>query len=125
MLKTSRSTESLTQLGKDGVGVGSNNRTGRDRSKLYKSKIDNSEVDCSEIGDNEVGKKVQKLFKFKNLSKSKKMVRLDFLTLGAKLAFTQLKQAFVKALIFHHFDPERHIRIEIDVSGYAIGGVLT
>ena len=31
---------------------------------------------------------------------------------------------FLKAPIFYHFDPERHIRIETDVSGYTIGGVL-
>ena len=48
----------------------------------------------------------------------------DFLTFGAKLAFTKLKHAFVKALILYHFDPEYYIRIETDVSGYVIGGVL-
>ena len=49
---------------------------------------------------------------------------LDFFTSGAKLAFTRLKQAFVKALIFYHFDLEYYIRIELDTSGYAIGEVL-
>ena len=34
-----------------------------------------------------------------------------FLTPEAKLAFSQLRQAFIKALILHHFDPERYIRI--------------
>ena len=48
-----------------------------------------------------------------------------YLTPGAKRAFTQLRQAFTKALIFRHFDPEYHIRIETDASGYAIGGVLS
>ena len=48
-----------------------------------------------------------------------------FLTPGAKRAFTQLRQAFTKALILQHFDPECHIRIETDASGYAIGGVLS
>ena len=48
-----------------------------------------------------------------------------FLTPKARLAFTQLRQAFVEAPIFHHFDPESHIRIETDASGYAIGGVLS
>ena len=50
---------------------------------------------------------------------------LDFLILGAKLAFTELSQAFLKALILHHFDPERYIQIETDVLGYAIGEVLS
>ena len=48
-----------------------------------------------------------------------------FLTLGAKRAFTQLRQAFTEAPIPRHFDPECHIRIETDASGYAIGGVLS
>ena len=48
-----------------------------------------------------------------------------FFTPKARLAFTQLRQAFVKAPILHHFDPESHIRIETDALGYAIGGVLS
>ena len=84
------------------------------------------EVDGGEVEVDEVGKKVQKLSKSKNLPKSKKRVRSsDFLTPRAKLAFTELRQAFLKAPILHHFDPERHIRIETDASGYAIGGVLS
>ena len=60
------------------------------------------------------------------MSKSKKTLRsLDFLTLKAKLAFTELRQAFIKAPIFHHFDSERYIRVETNVSGYAIGGVFS
>ena len=42
----------------------------------------------------------------------------------ARLAFTQLRKAFIKALILQHFDPKCHIWIETDVSGYAIDGVL-
>ena len=52
------------------------------------------------------------------------MSKSDFLIPGARLAFTKLRQAFVKALILHHFDLERHIQIETDVSDYGIGGVL-
>ena len=48
-----------------------------------------------------------------------------YLTPDAKWAFTQLRQAFTKAPIFRHFDPEYHIRNKTDVSGYAIGGVLS
>ena len=107
MLKTSGSTESSTRPGKGEVGVGGDSR----------AELDGSKVDSGEVGDDEVGKKVQ------NSSKSKKSVRSDFLTSGAKLAFAELRQAFVKAPILHHFDPERHIQIETDVSGYAIGGV--
>ena len=49
----------------------------------------------------------------------------NFLTPEAKLAFSRLRQAFTKASILHHFDPKRYIRIETDVSGYAIGGILS
>ena len=53
------------------------------------------------------------------------MVRSDFLILGARLAFIKLRQAFVKALIFYHFDSERHIRVKTDASGYAISGIFS
>ena len=62
--------------------------------------------------------------KFKICQRSKR-VRSDFLTSEAKLAFAELRQAFVKAPILHHFDLECHIRIETDVLRYAIGGVLS
>ena len=43
-----------------------------------------------------------------------------FLTPEARLAFTRLRQSFVKAPILHHFDQKSHIRIETDALGYAI-----
>ena len=49
----------------------------------------------------------------------------SFLTPGAKEAFNRLRLAFTEAPILRHFDPECHIRIETDASGYAIGGVLS
>ena len=49
----------------------------------------------------------------------------NFLTSDAKKAFNHLRLTFIKALILRHFDPESHIRIETDASGYAIGGVLS
>ena len=74
----------------------------------------------------------------RNLSKSKKsknaksgiQMRLGatgeptFLTHDARKAFNQLKQAFTKAPILWHYDPECHIWIETDALGYVIGGVL-
>ena len=48
-----------------------------------------------------------------------------YLTPDAKQAFTQLRQAFTEAPILRHFDPECHMRIETDASGYAIGRVLS
>ena len=111
MLKTSGGTESKTRPGEGGVGV-----SGRGGSKLDDgSGMDNVEVDGGEV---EVGEKGR------NLSKSKK-TESGFLTSGVRKAFTELRQAFVKAPILHHFDPKRHIQVETDASGYAIGGVLS
>ena len=117
MLKTSVNTGPSTRLGEGLVGVGGDSRAGRDG--IDGSGIDDVEVDGGEVEVDEVGKKGRKT------SKSQRTVRLDFLTPGAKLAFTELRQAFLKAPILHHFDPERHIWIETDASGYAIGGILS
>ena len=106
MLKTLGSIESKIQPSEGGVGVSESNTAGRDGNG---SKIDDSEFDGNEVRDNEVGKKVQKLPKCKNSSKSKKAIRSDFLTPKARLAFTKLRQVFVKAPIFDHFDLKRHI----------------
>ena len=126
MLKTSGSIESLTRPGKGVDGVGGDIQAERDGCKLDGSKLDSDEVDGGEVEVDEFKKKVQKTSKSKNSSKSKKAVRSSgFLTPGAKLAFTELSQAFFKALILHHFDLECHIRIETDASGYAIGGIFS
>ena len=118
MLKTSSIKSAKPRKG--GVGVGGDGKAGRDRSEIDESRMDDVEVDGGEVEFDEVGKNVQ------NLSKFKKTVRsLDFLTPGAKLAFTKLRQAFIKAPILHYFDPEHHIQVETDVSGYTIGGVLS
>ena len=52
-------------------------------------------------------------------------VGTSFLTPKTRLAFIQLRHAFIKAPIFYYFDPESHIRIKTNASGYAIGGVLS
>ena len=122
MLKTS-STESAEPR-KGIVGVGGGSRAGRDRGGIDRSEINNVEVDGGEDEVDEVGKKARKTSKSKNLSKSQKTVGSDFSTPEAKLAFTKLRQAFIKAPILHHFNPERHIQIETDVSSYAIDKVL-
>ena len=48
-----------------------------------------------------------------------------FFITNARKAFAKLRQALIEAPILNHFDPERHIQIEIDTSGYAIGGILS
>ena len=50
---------------------------------------------------------------------------LDFFTFGARLMLINLRQIFVKILIFHYFNLKYHIRIEADIPGYAIGGVFS
>ncbi len=47
----------------------------------------------------------------------------SFPTSKAKKAFIKLRQAFIKAPIQNYFDPERHVQIEMDVSGYTIVGI--
>ena len=129
MLKTSGSIESKIRPGEGGVWV-NGSKAGRDGSKLDGSEfnggeVDGGEVDGSEVEGNKLEMKVQNLSQSKNLSKSKKMVGLDFFTLGAKLAFTKLREVLLKSPILPHFDPERHIRIETNALGYAIGGFLS
>ena len=50
---------------------------------------------------------------------------IDYLTIKTRLAFMQLRKAFIKALIFWYFDMKYHIQIKTNMSGYAIGGVLS
>ena len=115
MIKTSENTEFSIWSEEGVVKVDNDSRAGYNGNKFDGSEINNGKVGGGEI-DDEVGKKSQKtsksknLFKSKKLSKSKKAVRsLNFLTPGAKLAFTKLRQVFFKAPILHHFDPECHI----------------
>ena len=94
----------MTRPNEDKVGFGDSIRARHDRNKLDENKIDENkidgnEVDSGRVGDDKVGKKVQKLSKSKNLSKSKKTVGLDFFTSRARLAFIELGQAVVKAPI--------------------------
>ena len=76
--------------------------------------------------------KGKKLAKSKKPSKSGNSPNFDakeagpsFLTPEARSAFNRLRLAFTEAPILRHFDPECHIRIETDASGYAIGSVLS
>ena len=99
------------------------------------SVVGDSVVDDGEAINFTKGKKHAKTTKSKILVKSKnhdfppnsrnRKARTSFFTSEARLAFTQLRQAFVKTLILHYFDPENHIRIEIDTSGYVIGSIVS
>ena len=73
------------------------------------------------------------LFKFKKSKNTKFGIQKHigatgkptFLTSGARKAFNQLRQVIIKAPILQHFDPECHIRIDIDALGYVIRRVLS
>ena len=62
------------------VEVGCDSRARQNRGELDGSGINNVEVDGGEVKDNKVEKKDRKKT-LKNLSKSKKTIRLDFLPL--------------------------------------------
>ena len=63
--------------------------------------------------------------KSKKLFKSKKIVGfLDFFIPKARLTFTKLRQAFIKAPILH-FNLKRYIRVETNALVYAIGRVFS
>ena len=49
----------------------------------------------------------------------------SFLTPNTRQAFTQLRQVFREARILQHFDSERNIRIETDISSYALGDIFS
>ena len=89
-------------------------------------RADNDEVVGG--GSNEI---IINLFKNKKFKKSTNMPNIgamgepNFLTPDAKKTFNHLRLAFIKTLIFWHFDLKSHIRIETDTSSYAIGGVLS
>ena len=90
---------------------------------------------------NEIGRSIKNLSTITNLAKSKKSKltkpkksdlsnakadsRTDFLIPKARKALIHLQKAFTKALILRHFDPERHIWIETDTLGYAIGKIFS
>ena len=95
-------------------------------SRIDRSGVSESIKNLSTVVNLAKSKK-SKLTKPKNsdISNLKANSRTDFLISGAKKAFIYLQKTFIEVLIFIYFDPERHIWIEIDVSGYAIGGVLS
>ena len=94
-----------------------------------------SVASTSRVDDNEVfGGRVaisrsdasRKLTKSKNqIERGNNLEEPKFLTSKAKKAFNSLRQAFTKAPILRHFNPECHIRIENNASSYAIGGALS
>ena len=91
---------------------------------LKKFKADNNKIvdDGSSKVNETVKNSSRKLMRLPNIRTTGKP---NFLTPNAKKAFNYLWLAFIKALIFQHFDLKSHIWIKIDISGYAISKVLS
>ena len=102
----------------DGFGVGGNGVEHAKKSGKSKSEKTSKSRNSAKSG--------KKLSKSRNSTNSNAMEDgPKFLTLNARTAFNRLRLAFTEAPILWHFDPECHIWIETDASGYAIGGVLS
>ena len=97
MVKTSSTKSAEPRKGV--VRVGGGRRARRDRGELNRSGMDDVEVDGGKV---EVGKKGRNSFKSKK-------TELGFFTPKTRKAFTELRQAFIKAPILHYFNPECHI----------------
>ena len=122
MLKT-LSTK-LAKPWKSRIGIDCNNRhENNKRTKLdSRDEISNNKVNSNKIGEDKIieEKNHQKTSKFK------KTVRFsDFFTPKARLAFTKLRQVFVKVSIFYYFDPKYYIWIKMDALGYTIDRILS
>lgn len=51
--------------------------------------------------------------------------KMCFLTLKARIAFIRLRKTFIKVLILYYFNLKYHIRIETDMSGFSIDGIIS
>ena len=106
MLKTTRSSVALASRVDDNEVVGGGGAV---------SRSDASRKSAKSKSQTKIG----------HLENSNDLEEPKFLTSDAREAFNRLRQAFTKAPILQHFDPECHIRIETNASGYAIRGVLS
>jgi hypothetical protein len=71
---------------------------------------------------NKIAKSLTNLFKEKKKEKFDK--KFEF-TEKARIAFTQLKNVFIKTSILLHFDSKRKIRLKIDAFDFAISEILS
>ena len=130
MLKTTVQPERLTleRLGVgdgevNGFGVGGNGvEYAKKSGKSSKSGKSKSEKTSKSRNSAKLGKKLSKSGNSTNFDAMED--RPKFLTPNTRTTFYRLWLAFTEAPILQHFDPECHIWIETDASGYVIGGVL-
>ena len=107
LLKTTR----LSDLALKAFKAGKNKVLSNSNGKTYKIVVNLSK-----------NNKSRKLTHVTNIKTTEKP---NLLTPNNKKTFNQLQLVFIKALIFRYFNLKSYIQIEIDVSGYAIGRILS
>ncbi len=117
MLKTTSVVGSVENPEQDGQGIWMEDRS--KKKPAQKSRKGGQKGQKTAKSKKWIRAEKAKTSRAKNLGPSE-----SFLNSKARKAFTELRQAFIKAPIINHFDPERHIQIETDASGYTIGGIL-
>ena len=126
MLKTTESTKSIANIKETEGKAGSNSVVG---NNMFSDSEATNQTNSIKGKNQAKTTKSIILVKSKNhdffLNSRNREARAGFLTLKARLAFIQLRQAFVEALILYYFDLECHIWIKVNASGYAIGSVLS
>lgn len=95
-------------------------------SKSQLSKVvDRIDGEITKTGNNSGSGSNRKFFQSRKTSSNIKVTEEpNFPTPEARLAFNLLRQIYTKVLIFQHVDPECHILIQTNASGYAISDVL-
>ena len=87
---------------------------------LSKDMIENDKVGIESNDGDCKNKTVKRSFWSKNPNRS-----AGYLNFSTKLAFTQLRKAFIKISILQYFDLEYYIWTEIDALGYTINRALS
>lgn len=111
-----------TNKGKTIKRVDNNNNKGKTIKRVDDN--DNKINNINTLDVDSTGSVKIKLPKFRTLVLSKE-AGSGFPTLRVRLTFTKLREAFIKALILHHFDLEYHIWIETNTLSYAICRILS
>ena len=110
--------QSFSRIAKSFISILKTSSTTQSTENLSQINV----AEDAEVGGDGGGNYEERMIK---RSLSKNLNGAGYLTPNAKKTFNHLWGAFTKALIFQHFDPERHIRIKSNALGYAIGGVLS
>ena len=90
-----------------------------DDNKVFSNSNDKANKTVVNLSKNEESMKSTYMLNIKAIEEP------TFLISNTKKTFNKLRLAFIKALIFQYFNPESHIRIETDISSYAINKMLS